>query len=349
MGLGFAACLALGLSIGAARAQATLPPFDQAPYTHPQRLVTVAPGRTLNLYCTGHGTPAVILDSGWGGPTYAWAYVQPAVAGFTEVCSYDRAGQGFSDAGPLPRDTDALVGDLHGLLHAAGIKSPYVFVGHSIAGLDGVLFADRYLGELAGMVLVDPAFAHQVALMSRIAGMDAVMRKTTPDLTPCEAAARAHRLPTAPKLVDLCLDHNPVYTPALVAAMDRMDMRPGYWSDLESEVASSGNVAGAKPLDPDSRELDRASRSFGSLPLIVLTAGNRSDLPGLSPAQADALFEVWNHGHDMIASRSSRGRNQLVPNSGHYIQFYQPKVVVDAIRELVTGSRREAGRHSDQG
>ncbi len=335
--------LGLALSPGvAAHAQPTLPPFDQEPYTHPQRLVTIAPGRRLNLYCTGHGMPAVVLDSGWGGPTTAWAYVQPRVARFTRVCSYDRAGQGFSSPGPLPRDTNALVGDLHSLLHAAGVSPPYVLVGHSLAGLDAMLFADRHRDELAGMVLVDPAFPHQAEQMSRIPGVGAVLRKTVPDFAPCEAAARAHRLPVAPPLVELCLNHDPAYGAPLARALDRMALRPAFWTDLASELASFGSAPGAPTRDLDSEELDRASRSFGAMPLVVLTAGNKVALPGLSPAQASALFEVWNRGHDLIASRSSRGRNQLVPDTSHYIQFYQPGTVVDAIREVVSGARGAA-------
>ena len=341
-GLACIGLLALGTDVG--HAQGKLLAFNQEPYTHAQRLVAVAPGRRLNLYCTGQGAPAVILDSGWGGPTTSWTYVQPAVAGFTEVCSYDRAGQGFSDAGPLPRDTNALVTDLHTLLHHAGIRPPYILVGHSLAGLDGVLFADRYRDELAGMLLVDPAFAHQGTLMSRVPGVSGLFAQINPDLAPCEAAARAHRLPTAPSLVDLCLSHDPAYTPALVAALDRMALRPDYWVDLQSETASAdaepGHAGpGLQGGDPDSAELDAATRSFGDLPLIVLTAGDRMALPGISAAQADAVFKVWQQGHDAIAARSSRGRNQIVPHTSHYIQFYQPAVVIGAIRELVTQAR----------
>ncbi|WP_419728108.1 alpha/beta fold hydrolase [Lichenicola sp.] len=344
--------LALGVAAGAlaaagaafAQAPPTLPAFDQEPYTHPQRLVAIAPGRRLNLYCTGHGAPAVILDSGWGGPTTAWAYVQPAVSAFTEVCSYDRAGQGFSDPGPLPRDTRALVSDLHALLHKAGIRPPYILVAHSLGGLDGVMFADRYRSELAGMLLVDPAFAHQGREMSHIPGIDAVMKQTNPDLKPCEAAARAHRLPTTPQLVDLCLSHDPSYTPALVSALDAMALRPEYWSDVASETASFESGPGSTRNDLDSRELDAAARGFGALPLIVLTAGDRIALPGITPAQADAEFAVWKHGHDVISARSAQGRNQVVPNTSHYIQFYQPATVIAAIHELVDRSGRKPGK-----
>jgi len=71
-------------------------------YAHPGQLVA-ADGTRLNLYCMGKGTPAVVFDSGWEDWAPVWTIVQPAVAKWTRACSYDRAGAGFSDAGPMPR------------------------------------------------------------------------------------------------------------------------------------------------------------------------------------------------------------------------------------------------------
>ncbi|MDP9024588.1 MAG: alpha/beta hydrolase [Candidatus Eremiobacteraeota bacterium] len=104
------------------------------PYIHPQRLVDVG-GHKLNLYCTGHGSPSVILDAGGGQTMLTWSKVQPAIAKFTRVCSFDRASMGFSGDGPLPRDANAIVTDLHTLLQRANIAPPYVLVGHSDGGL----------------------------------------------------------------------------------------------------------------------------------------------------------------------------------------------------------------------
>jgi pimeloyl-ACP methyl ester carboxylesterase len=83
--------------------------FSQEPFAHPQRLIDVGAGRRINIYCMGSGSPAVVLDLGWGDPLIAWAWVQPTIAKFTRVCSYERAGYGFSDPGPLPRNTAAIV------------------------------------------------------------------------------------------------------------------------------------------------------------------------------------------------------------------------------------------------
>jgi pimeloyl-ACP methyl ester carboxylesterase len=133
------------------------PTVNSEPYTHAQRLVDIGDGRKLNLYCIGNGSPTVIFDSGLdvGSGTLSWNRVQPAVARFTRACSYDRAGYGFSDPGPLPRTSNAVVSDLRALLDRAGIEPPYILVGHSIAGLYEPLFADRYPPDVVGMVLVE--------------------------------------------------------------------------------------------------------------------------------------------------------------------------------------------------
>ncbi|HEY9131871.1 MAG TPA: alpha/beta hydrolase, partial [Dyella sp.] len=167
-----------------------------APYYQPHRLVEIAPGHKLNLYCIGSGSPVVIFDYGWGGPPTAWEYIQPAIGRLTTACTYDRAGYGFSDPGPLPRDTSALVDDLHRLLVAAHLKPPYIFVGHSLAGLNGVLFADKYRDQLAGMVLVDPAFAHQDEKFTAIPGVKAILESFKPDYAECIAVAKSKQLPT---------------------------------------------------------------------------------------------------------------------------------------------------------
>lgn len=118
--------------------------IDDPAYTHAQRLVEVESGRKLNLYCLGEEAPTVVFVSGLADDTSAWARVQPAIAAHTRVCSYDRAGLGYSDAGRRPADSANIVDDLHRLLNAASIRSPYILVGHSMGGMHVRLYADSY-------------------------------------------------------------------------------------------------------------------------------------------------------------------------------------------------------------
>jgi len=129
-------------------------------YLKPQRLVDIG-GRRLNLYCTGSGSPAVVLDAGFGSPMWTWALVIPALAKHSLVCAYDRAGMGFSDPSVMHRDADGIAAELHALVHRAGIPTPFVLVGHSIAGLYTRAYVARYPADVAGLVLVDPSFPFQ--------------------------------------------------------------------------------------------------------------------------------------------------------------------------------------------
>jgi len=193
---GVCAVVASSMLAAAAESVRTPPPaFDQTAYMHPQRLVTVGGGRRLNLYCSGSGKPAVILEAGAGGSMLDWYAIQPAIARTTKVCSYDRAGREFSDPAPAPASGLAsAVDDLHALLHAATIASPYVLVGHSLGGVIVLSFADRYRAEVAGTVLVDPGhpemFPRIAAAIAPASLYDKLVAQTARHLKDCIAAAR---------------------------------------------------------------------------------------------------------------------------------------------------------------
>jgi pimeloyl-ACP methyl ester carboxylesterase len=115
------------------------------------KLVDVG-GYRVHLYCTGSGSPAVVIVG--AGYSFDWGLVQPEVAKFTQVCSYDHSGIGWSDDGP--KDSCSLrVSEVHTALKNAGIKGPYVLVGHSLGGLVARVYAGRFPEEVAGMVFVD--------------------------------------------------------------------------------------------------------------------------------------------------------------------------------------------------
>ena len=114
-------------------------------------------GYHLHLNCSGEGVATVIMDSGAGGNSLSWNLVQPEIAKFTRVCTYDRAGLGWSDPGPLPRTSRQFVKELHALLVTSGIKGPYVLVGHSLGGAYVQRYAQRFPDEVAALVLLDSA------------------------------------------------------------------------------------------------------------------------------------------------------------------------------------------------
>ena len=114
-------------------------------------------GYEMYLHCMGTGTPTVILEAGLNDVAETWSLVLPEVAGYTQVCAYDRAGLGQSDPGPEPRDSFQIIRELHNLLINAGIEEPFVLAGHSLGGMYMRLFADEYPEDVVGLVLVDSA------------------------------------------------------------------------------------------------------------------------------------------------------------------------------------------------
>jgi pimeloyl-ACP methyl ester carboxylesterase len=124
-------------------------------YARPGQLVSAADGARLNFYCMGSGSPTVVFDSGWEDWAPAWSKVQPEVAKWTRTCSYDRAGAGFSDPGPMPRTSVRIAQELRTALFNAGVKGPYILVGSAFGGDNVRTFADLYMDEVAGLVMVD--------------------------------------------------------------------------------------------------------------------------------------------------------------------------------------------------
>src|SRR5437868_10053956 len=122
----------------------------------PQRGRFVQAGSVrMSIDCSGQGSPTVILESGLGGPSVDWLMVQPEVAKFARVCSYDRAGYGWSDSSPEPRLPSIMTEELHTLLQKAGLKPPYILVGHSFGAFNVRMYAHKFPNEVAGVVLVD--------------------------------------------------------------------------------------------------------------------------------------------------------------------------------------------------
>jgi pimeloyl-ACP methyl ester carboxylesterase len=157
IGLGLITLLAAAIVAGAAL-QAVANWRGERQFPQEGRSVALGgdyPGITLNLNCTGTGSPTVILDSGLGLPAATWELVQRDVATFTRVCSYDRAGYGWSSELPMPRTSGAVARELHALLAASRESGPYVLVGHSFGGYNVRVYTSRYPTEVAGLVLVD--------------------------------------------------------------------------------------------------------------------------------------------------------------------------------------------------
>ena len=127
---------------------------DAKAYPPPGQMVDMG-GYRLHINCTGKGSPTVVIESGWGDMSATWGWVQPEVAKTTRVCTYDRAGMGWSEASPQPRTAREYAQELHTLLEKANEHGPYVLVGHSMGGFTMIVYAQDYPDEVSGLVLVD--------------------------------------------------------------------------------------------------------------------------------------------------------------------------------------------------
>jgi pimeloyl-ACP methyl ester carboxylesterase len=342
-----AVCL-LPATIAVAQTNQTIP---SSTYTRPQRLVAVEGNRRLNLFCLGRGSPTVLFDAGAGENMMVWRHVQRQVASATRACAYDRGGYGFSDPAERASDARNVVSDLHRLLEAAAL-APVVYVGHSIAGLYGALLVVTYPGDVAGAVLVDPAFPHSFELTSAAytaaerARMSKMLTQGIAHIRDCLTLARAHTLskPTT-RAASSCIATGGYAEPldgTLRRELERQYARPKVYAAALSEYGSLWPGAG-EVLSVDDREIDAAGVDVGDRPLIVLTRGNpQTPPPGIAPAHAAAGDTAWLAGHTALARTSTRGSHIVVPNAGHHIQFDQPAAVIDAVRRVVADVRHGA-------
>ena len=150
----------LVLAVSGAIYQAIATQRAERAYPPPGKMVDVG-GHSLHINCVGEGSPTVILDGGTGEMSANWGLVQREVSDTTRVCAYDRAGMGWSEMGPEPRDATQITGELHALLEGAGIEGPYVMVGHSFGGLYMQSYAARYPEEVAGVGLIESSHPQQ--------------------------------------------------------------------------------------------------------------------------------------------------------------------------------------------
>src|SRR5215210_3533682 len=156
----------LVLAVAGAIYQAIATELAERAYPPPGEMVDVG-GYRLHINCVGQGSPTVVLDSGSGAFSAHWVRVQREVSGTTRVCAYDRAGMGWSEMGPNPRDAKQISSELHTLLKGAGIKGPYVLVGHSFGGMYMQTYAHRHPDEVTGVVLVDSSLIRISSAINR--------------------------------------------------------------------------------------------------------------------------------------------------------------------------------------
>jgi pimeloyl-ACP methyl ester carboxylesterase len=264
----------------------------------------------LHIHCQGQGTPAVILDSGLGDSYISWRKVQPEIAKFTRVCSYDRAGLGYSDSSPHPRTSKDIAEELHKLLQNAGITSPVILVGHSMGGYDVRLYTSLHRDQVGGMVLVDASHPDQE---NRFPPAMKDMRGTWLR----EAEFLEFTMPFGiPRLLGLCDPE-----PNIRAAECNFHTTREAVAEMKAFSESAAQAATTGP--------------FGDMPLAVLSHDPDKPSAELPADLAKPTNDAWEKMQEELAHLSTRGTQEIAKNSAHYIQIDRPEIVIAAVHRVV--------------
>jgi len=302
------ALLAIAVSGAIFQRAATAAAFRH--YKPAGRMIDIG-GRKLHIDCTGDG-PSVVLEAGFGGWSIDWSTVQPEIAKFARVCSYDRAGMGYSDRGLASATSrTGIAKDLHTLLRKAGVPGPYVLVGHSLGGIFVRQFARMYPRDTAGLVFVDSTHEEIAKSVSK-KEYDKAMSQLT------QLRYGRWLMPLGvQRLMNLSISNAPNLPKPEKARAKGIGYRSSSYFALYDEMRSfvAENNSGKLKLEP-----------IPHVPLVVIaTTQNLND-----PEHG----AVWNKlQHELLAL--SPGAKYVVANSGHFVQVDEPHIVIDAVREVV--------------
>jgi len=286
-------------------------------------------GHRMHIICTGSGSPTIVLESGLGNDALIWGGVQPILSKTTRVCSYDRAGFGWSDALPAPRDADHIAAELHGLLLQAKVTGPIVLMGHSIAGIYIRDYATRYPENLVGLVFVDGS----TPLQDENPVMKAAASKVPP-LWALELLIKSAFSTGIPRLMGQC--SKPI---------NGFDAHAG---KLQMEDVCQAHVS------PIFDEMDSVNRSghetahsgpYGSLPILIFSR----DTNGLAASTPEDSQDPWNQMQEDLKKLSTRSRRIIAKGSTHYIHIDRAELIEKEVQLFIEQIRGTAPQPTNYG
>ena len=290
--------------------------LDERKYPPIGKMVDVG-GYKLHMIDEGAGSPVVVMDAALGNITLDWSLVQPEIAKFTRVITYDRAGFAWSNASPLKRISENEVQELHAMLHNAQIPQPYILVGHSLGEINVRLFATMYPDEVAGIVLVDSS--HELQL-------EKLPKTSTPWYLKPKIAEIISNLGIF-RFMNYVPSQKRKYSADVQKMYDSQKLTTKFIHAVTDEMAH---------LKDSFHQLQITGGSLGDKPLTVISAGKkRSNKGNLPEKEFEQMIKNLQDMQKDLVTKSARGKQIIAEKSGHMVNYDQPEIIVDAVREMV--------------
>ena len=287
--------------------------------------IYIVDGHKMHIFCTGSGSPTLVLESGLGNDSFVWGKVQPALSRTTRVCSYDRAGYGYSDALPVPRDADHIATELHDLLIQAKVVGPIVLMGHSMGGIYIRDYATRYPDEVAGLIFVDAS----TPLQGHAPSLKPGKRSSQ---SPTMLLTRLAFITNVPRLAGTCSWSRPDSDPPAWRLLAEGLCHPQFHAWMEE--SDSFDLSGEETVH---------TGPYGALPVLIFSH---------DPARTKQLtnFEAaWTQMQEGLKKLSTRSRRIVARDSTHYVQLDRSQLVENEVSRLIEQIRGTAPPEASYG
>jgi len=278
-------------------------------------------GKQMHLNCTGSGSPTLVIEAGAGADSFGWMGIQSGLSPVTRVCTYDRAGHGWSEPRSGRRDAETIARELHGLLDQAGVPRPLLLAGHSAGGLYVREFAREFPAEVAGVVLMDSSSPQQI---DELPGFRQSYQADKGELVR-EIRWEKLRVWTGwERLMGRCVNEPSPELKYLKAQYDAKMCRPAYVGGDDNEL---------NDFESTCREAARLT-SFGNVPLLIISKDPDHRREGMS-ANAIAEIPIWTQEQEALKSLSPLSWRVIARGAGHAVHHDRPELVVGEINRLI--------------
>jgi pimeloyl-ACP methyl ester carboxylesterase len=290
----------------------------------------------LHIDIKGTGSPAVILIAGSQAFSFDWALVIPEISKVTQVCAYDRPALAWCDPGPMPRTLDQDVYELHTLLQNAGIKPPYILVGHSLGGIIARKFEKKYSHEVKALVLVDATSEDAVLFINNKVQR---LRELSQNRPIPSIKTKLDTLTKVPSMKELEEMWKMTGEPKISSPFNRLPpqfQKQRIWAMRQPKILLADN--GSYWAEEFAEMYADSLYSLNNKPLYVLSSG-RDAFSVTTDSVARAMWIEKLFQKEKMANLSTNSKHVITTKSGHEIHLEEPELVVNAIKEVIKAAR----------